>query len=93
MLDGVLDYEADDYNEKSSIWTIKYGVTLDMRHKIRKEINIRHYAFDITQNVFLKHMSDHQNFPALVYYAVDSHTDYCHSQGHSSPIEFIHVPR
>ncbi len=59
MLDGGLDFEDDDYNEKPSAWEINDGVSAAMLHKICNELDISPYCFDITKTCFFKHLCEY----------------------------------
>ena len=65
----------DDDNDKIG-WTIDQGITPDMINKICIELNISHYAFDVTKHCFLKNVATSRNYPALVYYAINGHMYY-----------------
>ena len=54
-------------------WSLEDGVTPQMLCEICKILGISHYALDITQKCFMKHIAPHQNYPALIYYAVNDH--------------------
>ena len=62
-LDDGLDFEYD----------ITDGITPSCLMEICVEFDISMYAYDITDNCFLKNLSRSMNYPALVYYAVGGH--------------------
>jgi len=54
-------------------WTLDQGVTPRMLYEICEILDISHYSYDITNKCFLKFVSKNRNYPALVYYCVNSH--------------------
>ena len=62
-LDEGIDFQYD----------ITDGVTPSCLMEICKEHDISMYAYDITNNCFLKHVTKTRNYPALVYYAIGGH--------------------
>jgi hypothetical protein len=67
----IKDDEDDDKTPKR--WDITDGVSPKMLTDICKILNISTYAYDITQNCFLKNISTSRNYPAFIYYAVNNH--------------------
>jgi hypothetical protein len=63
-------YEEYLANQK---WKLEDGVTPKMLYEICKILNISHYSYDITNKCFLKYVTKTKNYPALVYYCVNSH--------------------
>ena len=74
LLDSGIEQDEDDIKNKK--WELKDGVTAKMLCDICKILNISHYAFDLTNKCFLKHMSSSRNYPSLVYYSVNNHMYY-----------------
>ena len=69
------DVEDDEFDDTiKNSWTKEDGVSPKMLFEICKILNISHYAFDVTNNCFLKYVSEitHKN-DALVYFAVNGH--------------------
>ena len=62
-LDDGIDFQYD----------ITDGITPSCLMEICKEHDISMYAYDITSNCFLKHVTKTRNYPALVYYAIGGH--------------------
>jgi len=62
-----------DGNEVMDVWTLESGVTPFMLCNICRELDISHYAYDASRKCFLKFISKNKNYPALVYYNVNSH--------------------
>lgn len=49
------------------------GITPEQLYFVCQQKDIAHYSFDYTKNCFLKHVSKNNNYPALVYFAVNNH--------------------
>jgi hypothetical protein len=71
---GATHNPLDALGETGCDYDIKeQGVTPLCLTEICKELNISMYAYDFTNNCFLKHVTKNRNYPALVYYAVNGH--------------------
>jgi hypothetical protein len=55
------------------VWTLEPDVTPFMLCNICRGLDISHYAYDASRKCFLKFISKNKNYPALVYYSVNSH--------------------
>ena len=75
-----LGIDRDDSDEPKP-WTIADGVSPSMLHKICQKLNISHYAYDFSNNCFLKHISTIRNYPVLCYYAISGHMYYVSNKG------------
>ena len=81
------DYFISKINEymTESSFNISDGITPLTLLEFCKDHNISMYAYDVTCNCFLKHITPVRNYPALIYYAVGGHmylisdTDKCQS--------------
>ena len=72
--DKVIKIIADYQTDLWGIWKPEDGITAKQINEcICKVYDISHYAFDITNQVFLSHISKNRNYPALSYYAVNNH--------------------
>ena len=72
-----VDLCDDDKDEEPVVhanqWTIADGVSPSMLCKICNLLNISHYAYDFSNNCFLKSIATSRNYPVLCYYALSGH--------------------
>ena len=69
----LIEIEDDSDDEDELIWTPEKGITPACLQYICEKYNITHYAYDITNQCFLKHVAKKYNYPALAYYAIGNH--------------------
>ena len=62
-------------NRKESTyeWNIKQGVDPLCLQHICEMLDLSHYAYDVTNNCFLKHISKSRNYEALCYFCINEH--------------------
>ena len=65
LLDVGVETDDDEDEDNNKGWTVDKGITPDMINKICIELDITHYAFDITKQCFLKHISKNQKLPGV----------------------------
>ena len=61
--------QAKTYDE----WRLENGITPLFFEYICKKYDISHYAYNISNQCFMKYVSKNRNHIALVYYAINDH--------------------
>ncbi|MEI7669711.1 MAG: HNH endonuclease signature motif containing protein, partial [Pseudomonadota bacterium] len=67
------DEDDDEPVMPTNQWTIADGVSPSMLCKICEILNISHYAYDFSNNCFLKNIATSRHYPVLCYYALSGH--------------------
>ena len=69
--------DTEDEEEEDTVWIKNWqpkdGVSTSCLQYICEKYNISHYAYDVVNKCFLKHVTTHRNYPVLCYYAVNNH--------------------
>jgi Zn finger protein HypA/HybF involved in hydrogenase expression len=60
-------------NYDNVIFNPKDGISASCIDHICHLFQISHYAYDVNDQCFIKHVVKHRNYPALCYYAIDNH--------------------
>ena len=77
MLEDDTSNTEDKEEEENTVWIKNWqpkdGVSSSCLQYICEKYNISHYAYDVVNKCFLKHITTHRNYPALCYYAINNH--------------------